>query len=806
MLDSAMLSRRDDLATEAAKLLIAREGPAPVAARALDAAHEPLRRLAVSWLIDEFDKAPEAKDSLRKALKSRYPEVREAAAFGLAGKKDLAAFDALVGLLKDAPKSDAARPYVRALTSLGDPRTASAFVDRVEDDPAGTAPVEDLLKAAGSSRNPEVFDRLFALLDKPGRRSPALVPALLAISGHDQPIEDFEDERDDRKWEASQFPRQDELLARLLGRLTAPGETGASDLIRPARWSRSGAVDPVLATLIAHPDESTRRAAIEAIGWRARKRKGDFAPLVKALGSKDPVAQLLAAEGLARAGRPEGLSVLLASVEFVTDLNLRRRAVSALGELGDERSADVLVKLAGEDGHALQDEAAEAIGHLGQSKHAEAITRLLERHARGNGSVVQHAIQGLRWLNTASGWGLIRDRAVDPSFFDREIAVEQLAHDRDPATKDLLLRLLAEDDDFSVLEAAVNSARKVFGPDSLEPDEAIVQNENATGSDDFEAAEERVCERSSPARIFAILEKSPPEEVRTSLCRALLNRPSPPLAEAEAGLGSPSPIVAALAASLLGRAGSPKAGASVKKALEARWSAWKARRETSRDEADGGPRAEEALALARLIWASGRLGAALDLLAEIARTPADDRFAATVRKAAVQALAASPNPSKNAIEALESAAEAGNPDLRAEAAQALAENAPKAAAKLAETLLSDRSAFDRLARADGLGAVLRSNAGVAHYQGVVLPYLVEEQDVKTLAAVAEDRSRPEFARLGAIEALAATALGPAEDVLKRIGANSGDDEEIRKAAWRAVRRSRRLRLKANPPKKAEVAR
>ncbi len=71
VLEHAMLTRKDDLATEAAKLLIARRGSVAVASRALEASHEQLRILAVSWLAAEYEKDPAARDSLR----GRSPRV-----------------------------------------------------------------------------------------------------------------------------------------------------------------------------------------------------------------------------------------------------------------------------------------------------------------------------------------------------------------------------------------------------------------------------------------------------------------------------------------------------------------------------------------------------------------------------------------------------------------------------------------------------------------------------------------------------------------------------------------------------------
>src|SRR5262245_31324028 len=93
VLERVMLTRTDDLAIEAAKKLGERQGRVPTASKALDAVHEPLRVQAVEWLAAEYENSADAQTSLRLALDSRYRRVREVAAFELAGKKDVAAFD-----------------------------------------------------------------------------------------------------------------------------------------------------------------------------------------------------------------------------------------------------------------------------------------------------------------------------------------------------------------------------------------------------------------------------------------------------------------------------------------------------------------------------------------------------------------------------------------------------------------------------------------------------------------------------------------------------------------------------------------
>ena len=85
VLERAMLGRTDDIANAAANLLAARQGLVPVATSALAAAHEPLRKQAVLWLVEEYDRSPEAQQALRGARvavratpgRSRVPARRE---------------------------------------------------------------------------------------------------------------------------------------------------------------------------------------------------------------------------------------------------------------------------------------------------------------------------------------------------------------------------------------------------------------------------------------------------------------------------------------------------------------------------------------------------------------------------------------------------------------------------------------------------------------------------------------------------------------------------------------------------------
>jgi ParB family chromosome partitioning protein len=798
VLEEALRGRTDELAVEAAKVLAARRGTVATAGLALGAAYEPLRRQAVAWLAAEDEPNPAARGLLRQALQSRHQEVVKAAALALAVKKDAAAFDALVRLLHAARERGQQWQLIEALEQLGDLRAADAFLDRIANDPDGTAVVEELFAAAGGFRRPETADRILAMAATEKGREEAL-DAVHVVSGFDQPVEDPEDEKPDRRWEEKQFARHDAILARLLRR--------AADLkekillrrfLRGARWSRGHEIDPVLGTLTVHADDDVRHLALEAVGWRLRKREGPAEPLVKALKHRDPGTQLVAAEGLALAGREEGLSTLLAAVDLQSDLELRQRAVRALGELGDPRALDLLLKIVNDPEHVLRDEAAEALGHMGRSPKAEEILRLLTDLARGG--VAEGALRGLRWFDHPDGWQLIRRRAAEAGSPLQETAVELLGFNDDPATRDLLLRLLAETNDPGVAQFALGSARRLWGNDSPEPDYAAVQNRDVLDDEEYEELLKRLRERGDARRLLEVLPKLDAETAE-AVKGILLNRQPLPVAEAAAVVAGSDAVAAGVAAHLLGRAGpgAVSARAAVAAALHRWWGEWDSgRQDEARRGAAGGTRTRTLLEpLASLIWAAGRLRAAPDTLLAVATTRADVPYDRPLRRAAVAVLADG-DLTGPVLDALERLAAGDDPEVRATAADAVARANAARAAAVAGRVLSDRVAFNRAAShgGDGLTGVLRGAAVQVHYQGVAVAHLAARKDVAGLAAVAGNRGFSEEARLGAVEGLAAAASEEAEAELVRLGQAEGEPEELRKAAWRGLRRSKRARLAA----------
>jgi ParB family chromosome partitioning protein len=261
----------------------------------------------------------------------------------------------------------------------------------------------------------------------------------------------------------------------------------------------------------------------------------------------------------------------------------------------------------------------------------------------------------------------------------------------------------------------------------------------------------------------------------------------------------PDAAAAGVAAHLLGRAGDAASGSAVAAALGRWWGEWdKGRREeTRRGAAPGSTAGALAAPLESLAWASGRLGVGADTLASIATARPEAPYDRRLRRAAVAALAAV-KPTKAVLAALEGLATGDDPEIRALAAEAVSRADAKAGATLAGKLLSDRVTFNRLAAREGARVedTLRGALAQVHYQGVAVPLLVARRDVPGLAAVAANRGFTEETRLGAVEGLAAVATEAAEAELLKVGQAKDAPEELRKAAWRGLRRSRRVRKKA----------
>ena len=391
----------------------------------------------------------------------------------------------------------------------------------------------------------------------------------------------------------------------------------------------------------------------------------------------------------------------------------------------------------------------------------------------------------------------MRERVKDDDGQIRLQVVEILAHDKDPASRAALIDRLESEDDYRVARQAAESLRKLDGDDSLEPDYAIACA--AFGNLEPRTVE-RLRERGDAGRLLDLLPKIPEDrrdELVPPLTAALLARSPLPLDAAASRLESVHERVARVAAQIVARAGKSAAKAHGKGVIAAAHKAaesWtKARARIDRDD-DDLPAATERYR--RLVDALGKLEVGAEEITAAASLGGDDAHARPVRVAALTALA-SGFAKAPGLDALAAAAVGNDGREREIAAGAINKLAPDRAAALAPRLLDDRDSLRRLlaGHPPGAQAALRSAALQVHTQGVALPLLIEGGDVAGLAAALADRKLPEATRLGAIEALARIATDGAFAPILAVAKDEAEDDELRKGAWRALRRGLRYQKK-----------
>lgn len=293
-----------------------------------------------------------------------------------------------------------------------------------------------------------------------------LIHCITTISGYDQNIVDYEELEKSDDWQDKQYPRHPSVLLdlfnvllsatdydklnKLLGAIAWVGKEKETHKLSQNDQAINQQIDLALERAYDQTPDSKpqyRRHIVEAMVYRADKRQGSLTGLRKALQSREPDIQFLSAEALAKQGNFEGLSIIMATIDYNTDGELRRRAVLALGELLNnayhkeqeqndsnkayhakyihtiEQAYDRLIKLAQNNEHYLSDVASEALGRLSQNgnfKYSDTIFDLLKTQLQNLhpwNDACRHCLNGLRWLNTTAAWEEIRQYIPQCAFY-----------------------------------------------------------------------------------------------------------------------------------------------------------------------------------------------------------------------------------------------------------------------------------------------------------------------------------------------------------------------------------------------------
>ncbi|MBF0657886.1 HEAT repeat domain-containing protein [Psychrobacter sp. NG25] len=411
------------------------------------------------------------------------------------------------------------------------------------DDPHNKKPKQIIYWDIADLRNKKLVEPLLQRLENLFEHTPEknkeerkyLFTTLLKISGYDQKIEDYLEEREDTRWLQRQHPRDPQVLLSLFITLMNHNDYElATQLLPSLAWVQSddsdlsSRIDTALALAYEQIPANHTFKLVEALAYRAKRRHGSIASLQNALRNKDADVQFAAAEGLAKCGHADGVNILMATIDYNPDAEFRSCSVLAIGELlgsnnnqnansptdnADKnlqvhtlyKAYDKLIKLAEDDEHYLQDVASEALGRLAQGgdfEHSPHIFELLKSHLSDpvvhfTNPAIVHWLNGLRWLNTTPAWEQIRSYIrthIDKAIFFRpqRHAVWLLQMNNSDANKALILDILKQNNlDRDVLMVAYTAAQKTWGSlaSQIYPyDWAAIQSHN----DDFAEETERL--------------------------------------------------------------------------------------------------------------------------------------------------------------------------------------------------------------------------------------------------------------------------------------------------------------------------
>ncbi len=811
IIEQVILSHLDGLELKAAELLADSNDTASVALLALNAASKSMRRKAVSMLEEDYDNGGAAASNLRTAFENRYLDVRLESALALNRKHDEFAVKALLDLLSSAEMESQQDKILVALAESGRSEVGESLLQFLINDKRGLANAREIFKVVASFRQLNSAQSLLGLADNSAWFK-QIMSALIIISGHDQEIKDADDLLKDKQWINDQFPRHDVLLAQIVSQFFERNMfKPIAHLLSTMKWSQTGEIDSVLARCCLVTDQQFAAEAIAVCGWRVLNRKMTAEPLLRAL--QRPDTQIEAAIALAEAGRNDGAAILLNTVQHEEDYSLRRAALMALGYMADERAVELLLTHAKDKESDLCDVACEAIGYLSRSEYAYEIFELLKNYVAQSDYYSEYALNGLRWFNTEDAWRIIRSLASNDAATYQSFALPLLVYNATDQTRNVLLELIKEQLDDEIAKSAYDTARQIFDLNDLTPALALLQNPNMALDSYYGVREplDLVCDKGSAQDILVILGRCT-IEIQNELELALLQRSEIEVSDLTSSLVSKDLVQTSIAANLIGNLDKSLVSNSDKKlisqALVNCLSDWTESRQVAEFDhsynihtiniKSPGLDRDNVLGvlshcLARLCWLVGRLTISHSILISIIEQSVDDLLAHSIRKQAFKALLEFPEQAEIAACATKFLTD---PDsgIRTLCVEILLSHGSKETNDLIKDVLSDQASINLLVKSGLSSQVLASSASNAHYQGLLLPIIVEQNDIESLAKITLDTTLDDETRFGAIEGLARMRTELAENRMADIG-QTLEDEDLCRAVWSAKRRSVRARKK-----------
>lgn len=764
-----------------------------------------------SLVVDRLMESPDARvaEALVRALESDHEDLRMKAAVALANRGDIRTVDVLGGLLRSENQSVSARS-VEALISLAHARAtdddaparqaaaARAVAARMEDDPDQTADKYGLVNALSRIGHPDGADTLLSLLGQDDVNLRYLAFDALAQIARDTSQGQRVSPDGSRRWRYD-----DDLAMQYTTAAAGSDDVGlrqrAVTVLRDVDDQRAEAL---LARLIDDREETIRVAACEAVAFRAEHVAGaTIDPLVAALRGGRRELVLPAAAGMAARERPEAFQALML-VFKAGESQERQRAVLALGELGDRRALEELEPLVDpraeipDEDRFLAPVAAEALGamlpKLEEPDEQLRVRETVESLARTGGYNVQlGALAGLRHAGDERSRALLEriagDRVENQGV--RQRAIEELGALSNPSSEPALAEVL-KDPNYSLRHVALRALERIFPGAKTRTALLALQSPYNDVSEPAAIYLSRYGDAGTLVRRFPEIKDA---NVRVRLRQGLMRRGACPVPELEALLGGDDIAARGEAAWIAGAAQNEALSGPIATALGRTRTQWL---QTWAQTASATAAARRQVlapiedAWHATLWAAGELKAPVagDCKAAIDNTdvPAAIRIAA-MRVLARQGTAAD-------AEILTPALSDPDAGVRAAAAAALIELAPATASQtLTDLSVADAGAVTPVAKQAyaQAGATLLRNDAV---RGALLPVALGAEDVSALVEVAKGTGSDQ-SRLSAVLSLGRMGNPTAEAALREILASDSEAEDVRVAASRALKRSRRIAAK-----------
>lgn len=788
---AALSSDHADLRLGVVERLAASNDARVVAAlsKAMESDHDDLRLRAAELLAQRNDE--HAIPVLAAFLRSEDDSARESATEALAGLPVSASIQAIAARIDELRPLDVAGGTPAPAASKPDEK-ASAEQEAARD------LVVNLCDALGLTHSPEALEALAVRFadDDESVRSGAM-SAAIAIALR-RPKSEREEIPEDEKYDPALLDR---FLPAAARSRHADTRQSAADYLR---WGDDSAND-LLVSLFADRVIEVRQQAVTSYSERVQKRGAPVGPLEEVLRAGARELMLAAAEGVASRRLVSALRPLLLFAR-AGEGEERPRALLALGTLGDVRALEELETIAAggtEDAPAepeMQSAAVEGLGRLWPGiTDPEAKARVLDRieKASENQDRAAAAVRALGWVGGERSRIRIEHILGDEQASQeaRVEAARQLLKFADPASEQVLAKALSEWDN-DIYETARKALEKIFPRDRARVE---LHCALSSQSDLANPAVEWLAAEGDAAQIIPKLPKIEDEDLRKTLRWGLIRRGALPAPELAQALEEKDASIRVEVAAIIGtgvparlKEGRPVPesdksllGTALATAERRAARTWADYRGSNADDAED-KRDAEAKAWRMLLWAASELGArTVGPAAQELVASGDAAGPANVREEAAHVLGriGATGDTEALVRAL------GDPEsrVRTAAAAALAKLAPDRLPVLA----SAGRPIDLLAFGISVERAGDRRGFVTSPDGwrFSLPILLAKKDVGQITTVARTATDAAM-RLDAIAALGSVGGPEAESVLHEIR-NSGTDEGVRKAAFRALRRSQR---------------